>query len=49
MLKITIKNYHGDRDINTRLVVRDCKQSFGEENRSSFGGIKTNENDMNLS
>lgn len=40
VLKITTTNYHRDIDINTRLVVRVCKQSFEKEERSSFGGIK---------
>lgn len=41
VVKITTTNYHGDTDINTRLVVRvKCKQSIEEEDQSSFGDIK---------
>lgn len=38
--KITNTNYYCDKGINTRPVIRICKQSFEEEDHNCFGDIK---------
>lgn len=40
VLKITTTNYYWDKGSNTRPGIRICKQSFEEEDNSSFGDIK---------